>query len=101
MSKEQFEVPETTFAEVFYGKGGNECDERECFARHYIINGGSTYYVWHYKGSMYDPNGGDSIRRHSPMAKLTKVTKETFDLYIKFLKTRNQIYLTMARRNSR
>lgn len=96
--KEEFKIPETIVISTFYGIGGNECEESRCFAKHYSINDGNSYYVWFSRGLPHDPYGMDTLNRKAPYCKITKVPKEMFELYIKYLKTKNGIYLTLARR---
>ncbi|MEN6294213.1 MAG: hypothetical protein ABFD07_19650 [Methanobacterium sp.] len=98
MDKKKFEEIETVVEETFYGKNGVECDESEAFAKHMVVNGCSSYFLWFKNSVPFDPYMGEHIRRSSPMSKLKCVSKEMFDLYIKYLKTKQMIYITQCRR---
>ena len=58
-----------------------------------------AYYVKVHRGVPYDPWGMHSHRETYLEATLKKVTKETFDYYMMFLKTRNLLYMTRAGRS--
>lgn len=98
MKNEKFEEVETIVEEVFYGKNGVQCDEAEAYAKHMTVNGGSSYFIWFKDSGPFDVYSGEMLRRSSPLCKLKSVNKEMFDLYIKYLKTKQRIHLTYCRR---
>jgi hypothetical protein len=84
---------------TFFGKGGNSVDEPEAFAKLVSYEKFDMYFVWFWKGDLYDPYGMDILRRSQNMlAKYVKVTRPVFESYIKYLKTKNKAFYTSARR---
>jgi hypothetical protein len=57
-----------------------------------------TYYIRIYQGTPLDPMGPYARRERNLDTKLQRVSKNTFDLYLTYLKTNNSIYLTKAQR---
>lgn len=92
---------------VYYtldGKEVSEENEKKAYAMKVILNNGTEkYYVKYSGGKIFNPvdpmnpavrsrvNGYDSF-------KFRKVSHEVFDLYMKFLKTRNESYYLNAER---
>jgi len=60
--------------------------------------GRSTYYICTYLGTPLDPTGPYGRRERTLDTKMKRVSKNTFDLYMTYLKTNNSIYLTKAQR---
>jgi hypothetical protein len=86
--------------EVCYGKGGNIVEESECFAKSVLVAEKEYYFIWAWRGDVFDPYGTDILRRsQSFSAKFVKVSKELFDNYIKYLKTKNRAFYHFCRRN--
>jgi len=56
------------------------------------------YFVLTYDNQIYDPLGASSTREDFIETKLKMVSKDTFDYYSIYLKTKNSIYLTKANR---
>ena len=98
--EKQFELPpENTRSEIFFGKGGNSVEESQSLAKITTVNGVDVYFIWLWQGLLFDPYGADILRKsHQVSAKFTRVKKVVFENYIKYLKTKNRIYLTYARR---
>lgn len=59
----------------------------------------TSYHIQTYEGVPYDPNGMYSHRESNIELTYKKVSRETFDFYMLFLKTRNSLYLTRAQRS--
>jgi len=57
-----------------------------------------TYYICTYLGAPLDPTGPYGRRERALDTKMQRVSKNTFDLYMTYLKTNNSIYLTKAQR---
>ncbi len=59
-----------------------------------------VYYIRTYQGTLFDPQGPYGRRAKSMVreCKDRKVSKNTFDFYVTYLKTNNNIYLTKAQR---
>ena len=58
-----------------------------------------SFYAQTFQGGLYDPNGMYSHRESSIELKMSRVTKNTFDFYMLYLKTKNSLYLTRAQRS--
>jgi hypothetical protein len=85
---------------TYYGKGGNEVDETEAFARVIAYENAEHHFIWFWKGELYDPYGHEILRRNqNMMAKYVRVNRKIFENYIRYLKTRNKIFYTTARRD--
>lgn len=50
-------------------------------------------------GALYDPYGVDSTKRISIMFKEKPVDTKTFENYLKYLRSRNNLYMTRAQRS--
>lgn len=87
---------------VFYGLAGKIVDsEPRALAKVITKNSKEYFFVWFWRGDLYDPYGPDILRKSQQfMSKFMKVNKEVFDFYYKYLKTKNRIYLTRAKRMS-
>lgn len=70
------------------------------FAKRVTLNeaANATYYVMTHQSSLFDPNGPYGRRERVLDTKLKRVTKNTFDFYLTYLKTNNTIYFTKAQR---
>jgi len=87
--------------ETCFGLGGNVVDETMALAKVIMINNNEYYLIWFWRGDLYDPYGPDILRRSQQfISKFKKVNKETFDNYFRYLKTKNRLYLTRAKRSS-
>ncbi len=91
---------------VYFDKDGWETDERDAVA--YADEEKQDYYVKINSGGFfYNPIGiynnlGDNTafdnRKGKPVFAYRRVGQEAFNLYVSFLKTKNQAYLTNAER---
>lgn len=83
--------------------GKNTSDEKQVFAKSVAINLGDTnqmkYFIKTHNNVPYDPNGPYSHRETYLRTELKNVSKETFENYITYLKTKNQLYMTRAQRS--
>jgi hypothetical protein len=91
-------------AEDKYGRSGSFLveDKDKIFAKCVYINEDGIkykYYVLTYHNTIYDPFGPDSHRERTLDTILKNTSKETFESYISYLKTRNRLYLTRANRS--
>jgi hypothetical protein len=89
-------------SETYYGMGGNAVEnETKALAKVVLIKEREYYFVWFWRGDLYDPYGPDILRKSQQfMSKFTKVNKATFEDYYRYLKTKNRLYLNRAKRNS-
>jgi len=93
----------TSTEEVFIGLNGEESTEEEAVAK--LVkssNGSSQFFIKYGRSELLDPHQTDSsyasARRHSHMYKFKKVSEKTFEVYKKYLTSKNRIYFTRARR---
>lgn len=95
-------IPEPPYrSEVFYGKGGNTVDESAAFVKVMTVGKWEVYFIWFWRGVLFDPYGSDILRRgQEGIAKFRKVNKETYEHYMKYLKSKNKVWLTRAKKHS-
>lgn len=88
---------------LLFGRTGDVLQEGELYkVQHYAkkmkTNNGESYYAMTYQGSLFDPMGPYGRRERALDMTLKRVSKNTFDFYITYLKTNNSIYMTKAQR---
>lgn len=89
---------------MLFGKTGNVLeDDQKHKAPHYAkvvqrTKGADSYYIRIYQSTPFDPMGPYGRRERTLDTQLKKVSKNTFDFYVTYLKTNNSIYLTKASR---
>lgn len=90
------EVAETTY----FDKLGQETKnlKEKNFAKVIVDKGRASYYIRTYQNMPYDPLGAYSRREIFEDTKMDKVSKNTFDFYLMYLKSNNSIYMTRAQR---
>lgn len=85
---------------IFYNKDGqvtSEDVENSC-AYIFTVSSKEFYYAKTYRSDLFDPNGIDSTKINSVHSKFSKINKETFDHYIKYLMTKENNSLAWAKR---
>lgn len=83
-----------------YNKLGKPAGENEpVFAE--VLDGPiqKVYYVLTYNNLVYDPLGPDSNRESKLDTKLKKTSNKTFESYLRYLESKNRLYLTQAQRS--
>lgn len=90
------EVVETTY----FDKVGQETSnlKEKNFAKVVVDRGRASYYIRTYQNMPYDPLGAYSRREIFEDTKMDRVSKNTFDFYLMYLKSNNSIYMTRAQR---
>lgn len=86
--------------EVLFNKDGQVSTETKenKYAKMIGKNNKDSYYIRTHLNVPYDPLGPYGHRENYIETKLKKVSKNTFDFYMMYLKTNNSIYLTRASR---
>ena len=85
---------------IYYDKLGKIIqEENDSFAKTIFTNGNEKYFVQTLRNIIYDPYGIDSHRETYLDLQYKDVSKQTFDLYIAYLNSRNSTYLTKAQRS--
>jgi hypothetical protein len=85
---------------IHYDKVGQIIEgEKNSFAKTVFTNGSEKYFVQTFRNIIYDPYGIDSHRETYLDLQYKDVSKQTFDLYIAYLNSRNGTYLTKAQRS--
>ena len=97
---EEFLTPDDT-TYIFYDKDGNTIEEEVESSCAYIatVKGKEGRYIKAIRGHLFDPFGMDSNKINSIYTKFCKVSDDTFDHYIKYLKTRQNNSFTWAERS--
>ena len=100
------EAAETAESEsAAYNKAGNiVVDDKETvyakcqqvFLRDTVQN---QFYVLVANGNLLDPRGTDSHRINTLKKELRKTNKQTFDYYLKYLQSKNTLFLRRAERS--
>ena len=87
---------------MFYDTKGNESEEKNAIAKK--VSTSLTYenisiqrFVLYGRGELLDPHGVDS-RANKSFYKYKKVSEDAFENYMKYLKSKNTMYFTRARR---
>lgn len=62
-------------------------------------NSNNYYFITIHNNIPYDPYGIYSHREQNLKTSLKKVSKQTFDYYLLYLKTRNLLYMTRTQRS--
>jgi len=95
-------IPDPVSIETEYlDKNGEHLNSKEnAYAFSSNAGGHRTYFIKYNRGELADPH---NIHISSGLSKILstykKVTEDTYNNYVKFLKTRNALYYTRARRN--
>lgn len=99
-----YNASQTTKA-LLFGKSGNVLDSGEVHKLpHYAktlentSSGNFTYFIRIYQSVPFDPMGPYGKRERTLDTQMKRVSKNTFDFYMTYLKTNNSIYLTKAQR---
>ena len=96
------DLPDKPREEVFFDKNGNIIEDpktKDSYGKMLCVNNNErTYLVKVLQSNLYDPLGTYSNRGRFLESNFKKVSKNTFDFYMMYLKTNNSIYLTKAQR---
>lgn len=57
------------------------------------------FFVLTSNGNLFDPRGTDSHRSNSIRTELKSTSKQTFDYYVKYLQTKNTLFMRRAERS--
>jgi len=87
--------------EIFYGLGGQEVEESNALAKKIILESKTHYLIIFWKGGIHDPYGPYVLKRgDKEMCKLKIVSEKTFNLFFKYLKSKNKLYFIQAQRSA-
>jgi hypothetical protein len=100
---DDFFVEPVVYDETYFNIEGKECtDNDKCYAKTLSkkINGREsvTYSILCKMNLLVDPWGDDCSQRRIVENTFKRVDEECFRLYLKYLKTREQRFLTIAKR---
>lgn len=88
--------------EVCFSKAGEKLSSdntnQKTYAKLVVKNGVEAYYISTCQGVLFDPLGPHSRRENNVETAMKRVSKNTFDFYMIYLKTHNSIYMTKAQR---
>lgn len=82
----------------YFGKSAASVDSNEAFAYSATVDKSSSYYILYDRAEIIDAYNDRFTRSSSSTRRFKKVSKDCFDFYMKYLKTRNGLYFTRARR---
>jgi len=94
------------YEEIYYDKHGSICLDTSIavFAKQITKTSDQINALSHYilfkLNVMVDPWGEDSTLRNLRECRFKKVKKESFDSYVKYLKTKEKRFLTISERNT-
>tara|TARA_R100000995_G_C3465664_1_gene115523 strand:- start:619 stop:960 length:342 start_codon:yes stop_codon:yes gene_type:complete len=86
--------------ELAFNKSGQnlESAKEKVYGKVVAKNSREHYYIRVHQSVPFDPMGTYAKREQYVESKLQQVSKATFDFYMMYLKTKNTIYMTRARR---
>lgn len=83
----------------YYDKNGKiTTDEKIAFAIEAEVDEKKSYYIKYSRGEIVDPHHTDFNFKDKNYTVFKKVCQEAFEMYHKFLTTKNRLYFTRARR---
>lgn len=97
-------LPQHEKTVVLFGRTGNVLENAEKhkvphYAKlHQSEQNKESYFIRVYQSTPFDPMGPYGRRERNLDTQMKRVSKNTFDLYVTYLKTNNSIYLTKAQR---
>ena len=83
---------------VYLGKSGESVEEKNAFAYTASTASYKSYHILYDRGEIINPYNDRFTKSSSVSRKFKKVSKECFDFYMKYLKTKNNLYFTRSRR---
>ena len=87
------------FNESLFDKTGKETkNEQIAFAKTSTVNDNKTHYLKYGRGEIVDPHQIDANSRNSHLYSFKRVNEQAFEQYMTYLKTKNRLYFTRARR---
>lgn len=88
--------------EIFYGLGGNQCDESSAFCKEISTKNKTHYFIMFVRNMIFDPYGAYPLKRSDKdFCKYKQVSSDCFNNYIRYLKTKNHLYFVRSERESR
>lgn len=97
-------LPQDEKTVILFGRTGNVLDNSEKHkVPHYakVLQSKEKkeiYFIRTYQSTPFDPMGPYGRRERNLDTQMKRVSKNTFDLYVTYLKTNNSVYLTKAQR---
>lgn len=93
-------LPKSPVETTYFDKVGEITSnlKEKNFAKVVVDKGRESYYIRTYQNMPYDPLGAYSRREIFEDTKMHRVSKNTFDFYIMYLKSNNSMYMTRAQR---
>lgn len=87
----------------YYDKNGKVSIEEVAYAKYIstwsgLENIGERWYIKFSRGELIDPHNIDSNTKNKNIQKFKKVSKQAFNAYLTYLKTRNRLHFTKSRR---
>lgn len=96
------DVADREVSEVYFDKNGVNLEKKnskDAYGKIVYVNGkANSHHVRVLENNLYDPMGTYSNRRRYLQSSFKRVSKNTYDFYMMYLKTNNSIYFTKAQR---
>jgi len=98
------DIPDpVSIEEAFIDLNGDGTEEKNAVAKSTkSSHGGSKFYIKYGRNELLDPHAADSsyatAKRQVHVYKFKRVSEEIFENYTKYLKGKNRMYFTKARR---
>tara|TARA_R110000822_G_scaffold165023_1_gene305593 strand:+ start:152 stop:487 length:336 start_codon:yes stop_codon:yes gene_type:complete len=84
---------------LYFGKHAEVSSEtKEAFAYVGTVENSASHYILYDRGEIIDPYNDRFTRSSSTTRRFKKVSETCFNFYMKYLKTRNTLHFTRARR---
>jgi hypothetical protein len=84
----------------FYDRDGENTQANDKFFLKVVkTSASSKYFILFNQSAIVDPLGDNSFQRNYHTYSLKKIGPKAGELYLKYLKTKNQRYLTLCRRD--
>lgn len=100
-NKDEEVLEDETIAYTFLLRKVNPSDD-EAYAKEVTFNGYTTFYVKSYNNRLFNPLGLNDERIHSlSRIRFVSVPKKVYADYLRFLESKNPVWLTHAERKNK
>lgn len=84
--------------EIYIGKNGEESEESYAYIKILTCGDKEYYFAVSYNNDLIDPYEGIFGAPKRLMSKYKKIGRQSYENYFRYLKSKNKVYLTRARR---
>jgi len=99
ITSSEFDISKTPSV-LSFNRSGEQAQKKEKVLAKIVANDSrDLYYIRSYRNDVFDPLGAHGDRlQYDDQITFLKVKKDIFDLYVSYLKTKNNLYFTKAQR---